>query len=159
MKNITTEIKWGMIFFSVTLLWMYFEKLMGWHGPNIEQHATYTMLFAIPAILVYVFALLDKRKNAYEGKMNWKQGFFTGLIITLIVTVLSPLGQLIIHTIISPEYFPNVIEYAVEQDKMSRSEAESQFNLSSYIFQATFGALVMGIVTSAIVALIVKKTK
>ncbi len=157
MKKYTTEIKWGLIFTIVALLWMVFERLMGWHGENIAQHATMTNFFAIPAILVYVLALLDKRKNDLGGIMTWGQGFTSGLIITLVVVILSPLAQYLTHTIITPEYFTNVIEYAVDSGNMTREEAEGYFSLSNYMMQSAIGGLIMGIVTSAVVAFFVKK--
>ena len=157
MKKYTTEIKWGLIFTIIALLWMVFERMMGWHGENISQHATMTNLFAIPAIVVYVIALLDKRKNDFGGIMTWRQGFLSGLIITLVVVVLSPLAQYLTHTIISPEYFANVIEYTVSEGQMTREEAEEYFSLSNYTMQSAIGGLIMGIVTSAVVAFFVKK--
>lgn len=156
MKNYTLAIKWGIIFIIATLLWMLFEKAMGWHGEKIEVHATYTNFFAIIAIGVYVFALLEKRKQL-GGRMSWKEGFITGLIITAVVVILSPLAQWITNTYISPAYFPNVIQHAVETGKATQEEAESYFNLRSYILQATIGAAVMGVVTSALVALVLRK--
>jgi len=157
MKKFTIEIKWGIIFALVSLLWMVLEKTLGWHDELIEKHAIYTNFFAIPAILVYVFALVDKRKNYYSGKMSWLQGFLAGIGITVVVAILSPLTQYITSTIITPEYFPNVIEATVELGKMTREEAEKYFSLQNYIVQSVIGAIIMGVVTSAIVALFVKK--
>jgi hypothetical protein len=156
MNNIKIEIKWALIFILSMLAWMFFEKSMGWHNEKIADHATYTNFFAIPAILVYVFALLDKKKNFYSGVMSYKQGVISGLIITAIVTVLSPLAQYITSTVITPDYFPNVIEYAVSSGKMTQADAEAYFNINSYMIQSVIGALVMGIVTSLIVAIFVK---
>jgi hypothetical protein len=113
MKKIKIEIKWAIIFVVMTLIWMVLEKLVGLHDEHIDKHPIYTNFIAIPAIAIYVFALLDKRKNFYKGAMTYKQGFITGLIITAIVTVLSPLTQYITSTIITPEYFPNMINYSV----------------------------------------------
>lgn len=156
MKNIKIEIKWALIFTLSMLAWMFFEKSMGWHDEKIADHATYTNFFAIPAILVYVLALLDKKKNFYSGVMSYKQGVISGLIITVIVTVLSPLAQYITSTVITPDYFPNVIEYAVSSGKMTQADAEAYFNINSYMIQSVIGALVMGLVTSLIVAIFVK---
>lgn len=152
MGKLKTELKWGLIFIAVLMSWMIFEKLMGWHGENIESHATMTNFFALIAVVVYVIAFLDKRKNDYGGYMTWTQGFMTGFYITIVVAVLSPLAQWIIHGLISPEYFENIIDYSVQTGKMSRSEAEGYFNLTSYMIQGSLGALMMGVVTSAIVA-------
>lgn len=157
MNKFRIEIKWAIIFTAATLLWMMFEKSMGWHDSLIGKHAIYTNLFALIAIAVYVLALLDKRKQEYNGKMTWKQGFVSGIILSVIVALLSPFAQYITHTMISPDYFNNIIAYVVESGKMRQEAAENYFSLNSYILQSVFGALTMGIVTSAIVAIFVKK--
>lgn len=158
MKKRLIEIKWGLIFVIMMLLWMYFEKAMGWHDVNIADHATYTNLVAIPSILIYVFALIDKRKKHFDNVMSWKQGFISGLIITAVVVILTPLSQLITHELITPDYFENVSAYAVNQGQMTNEEALQYFNLSSYLWQAMIGAALLGIVTSALVALFVRKS-
>ena len=157
MKNIGIEIKWGILFVVIQLLWMLGEKLAGLHDENIAQHATATNFFALIAIVVYVVALLDKRKNSYEGKMTWKQGFFTGLFITAVVTLLTPLSQYLTSAVIAPHFFDNMIDYTVEQGIKSREEAEAYFNMKSYMVQSVIFAPVVGIVTSAIVAIFTRK--
>lgn len=156
MGKAALEIKWGLIFTAVALLWMVFEKSMGWHGESIDQHATYTNFFAIPSIAVFVFALLDKRRQL-GGVMSWKQGFISGAIISLVVAILAPLAQWLTHRVISPEYFPNAIDFAVANNKATQEEAEAYFNLGSYMLQGSVGGLVMGLATAAIVALFVRK--
>lgn len=157
MKKIAIEIKWGMVFFALNFVWVVLEKSVGLHDEYIDKQLIYTNLFAIPAIVVYVLALLDKRRNAFHNKMNWLQGFISGLIISLVVAVLSPLTQIIVHNYLTPEYFENIIAYNVKAGLMTRLEAEGYFNLNSYIFMSMRTALVMGAVTSAIVALFVRK--
>ncbi|TFV96194.1 DUF4199 domain-containing protein [Algoriphagus kandeliae] len=159
MKNLRIEIKWAIVFLVMTLLWMMFEKSMGWHDEAIADHASYTNLYAIPAIMVYVLALLDKKKNFYGGQMTYKQGFMTGLIITLIVAILSPLNQYIISTFITPEYFTNVIEYSVSNGMMEQTEAEAYFSLKNYMLISVIGALMMGLITTLVVALFVRSRK
>lgn len=157
MKNIGIEIKWGIIFSLVILLWSWLEKSLGLHSQYIEKHATFSGLFSIVAILIIVLALLDKRKNFYKGKMTWFQGFISGLIISIVVTLFTPLTQYIISTIITPEYFPNIIEFSVQSGKLSLEEAQQYFNLKHYIFLSSVGALGMGVLTSAVVAIFVKR--
>lgn len=156
MKNYQTEIKWALIFVGMMLLWMFFEKLTGLHSIHIDKHPTYTNFVLIPAIAVYVFAMRDKKKNFYNGTMTYKQGFIFGISVTLIITLLNPLTQSIISQLISPEYFPNVIDYAVRTGKMTQVDAENYFNLKSYIIQGTVGSFIIGTITSAIVAFFVK---
>ncbi|WP_298247560.1 DUF4199 domain-containing protein [uncultured Christiangramia sp.] len=157
MKRFAIEIKWGIIFSVVSLLWMYLEKSLGWHDELIAKHAIYTNFFGIVAIVIYVLALLDKRKNFFKGKMNWSQGFISGIVVSIVVAILTPLAQYITHAFITPEYFPNIIDHAVERGSMTREAAEEYFNLTSYILQSFFFALVVGVVTSAVVALFVRK--
>ncbi|GAA5220887.1 hypothetical protein GCM10025777_15170 [Membranihabitans marinus] len=133
------------------------EKWMGWHDENIAKHAIYTNLFGILAIIIYFCALIDKRQNFYNGYMTWKQGFVTGLLISVIVAVFTPVTQLIVHKIISPSYFENAIQYAVDNNRLSLESAKSYFSLKTYIMQSIVGALGMGIITSALVALIVQR--
>jgi hypothetical protein len=45
----------------------------------------------------------------------------------------------------------------MSRGKLGQAEAEASFSLNSYLIQATVGAIGMGVVTSAIVAIFVKK--
>ena len=136
---------------------MLLEKLSGLHRTHIDKHLYLTNLFAIPAVWIFVLALKDKNKNFYNGQMNFKQGFISGLIITLIVALFSPLTQWIISYVIIPEYFPNVIEYSLKTGYYeTREEAEAFFNYKNYALQSTIGALLMGIITSLIIAFFVR---
>ena len=157
MKNIKTEIKWSFTFIAMTLLWMLLEKLVGLHGLHIDKHMYLTNFYAIPAIVVYVLALKDKKEKDFNGQMTYKQGFISGLIITVIVALFAPLTQWITSTIITPEYFPNVIAYSIQTGyHKSMEEAQAYFSLKNYIVQSVIGAIVMGVVTSAIVAFFVR---
>ncbi|MEB8328360.1 DUF4199 domain-containing protein [Flavobacteriaceae bacterium KMM 6897] len=157
MKKYRTEIKWGVIFAISTLVWMYFEKAMGWHDELIAQQLIYTNLFAFVAIVIYVLALKEKRNKDFMGKMSWKQGFISGIIISVVVAILTPLTQYIAGTWIAPNLFPNLINYMVETSRMTEEGANNYFNLKSYMVQGTFFALTMGVVTSAIVSFFLKK--
>ena len=159
MNKFTIEIKWGILFVVASLLWMVFEKAMGWHDVHIDKQAIYTNFFGIIAVLIYFLALRDKRQNFYDGQMTWRQGFVAGIIITIVVTLFAPLTQYITSTYITPDYFNNVIAYSVKNSVMNQQQAEAYFNLKSYIIQATFGALVMGVVTAAAVAWFLKTKK
>lgn len=159
MKNIKIEIKWAIIFSIVGLLWMVLEKITGLHGKYIDYHLYLTNLFAIPAIIVMVMALKDKNKNFYNGQISYKQGLISGIILSIIIAAISPLTQWITSYVITPEYFPNVIKRSVEIGYYtSTEEAQANFNYKNYAIQGAIGALIMGIVTTAI-AMIFIRTK
>ena len=157
LKKISIEIKWAFIFIAMTLVWMMLERIAGLHDTYIDKHPIFTNFIAIPAIAVYVFALLNKRKKFYNNKMTYVQGLISGLIITFIISIFSPVTQLITSYIITPHYFSNVIDYSVSNGLMTQEAAEAYFNIKSYIVQGLMGATIMGAVTAAIVAIFTRK--
>ena len=80
MQNIKIEMKWAFIFTVVSLLWMVLEKLSGLHDKYLDYQMYLTNIFAIPAIIVMVMALKDKKQSFYFGKMSYKQGLISGII-------------------------------------------------------------------------------
>ncbi len=156
MRKYKIEIKWALIFIVASLIWMGIENVAGLHGKYIDKHIIYTNLFGLAAIVLYVLALLDKRRNFYNGRMTWKQGFISGMGITIIIACFSPLTQLIVHKIIAPSYFKNAIEYGVSMGR-NLDTLEGYFNLRWYIFQSFSTTLSLGILASALVALVVRR--
>ncbi len=159
MKNIKIELKWAILFSLMTLLWMVLEKMAGLHSKYIDYHLYLTNLFAIPAIILMVLALKDKKKNFYKGNMTYKQGLITGIILSVLIALISPLTQWITSYFITPEYFPNVIKRSVELGYYkTTAEAEANFNYINYAKQGVIGALLMGIVTT-VIAMIFLRTR
>jgi len=155
MNKFKTEIKWGLIFVVTQIAWFLIEGLMGWHSDKIAQHDTMTMLFIPIAFLVYFLALRDKR-TTLGGTMTFKEGFIAGLIITAVVTILTPLVQYLFSTVIAPDFFANKISYSVETGLMTQPKADAFFNLPSFMVMSAIFAPVMGILTSAIMAFVCK---
>jgi hypothetical protein len=135
-----------------SLVWMILERLLGFHDVRIEMHPMVSGFFAIPAIGIYVFALHKKDRLFYNNNIKFKDAFVTGILITLAIAILSPLTQLITSYIITPHYFNNVIHYSVTHKLMSETDANAYFNINNYLKQSVMGALIMGLVTSLIIA-------
>lgn len=157
MKKYSVEIKWSILFIVIQLFWMLGERLSGLHESNIQHHALISNFFALVAVAVYVFALLDKRKHFYGGKMNWIQGFISGLILSFGVTLLTPLSQYLTIAVITPHFFENMIAYSVQNGQMTAEQATEYFSMQNYIIQSTLFTPVAGIMTSAIVAVFTRK--
>ncbi len=156
MKKFSIEFKWAIIANILFLAWMTLEKQLGFHNEKIKWHMAFTLLFFIPSFLIYLLALLDKKKNYYQNNMNWRQGFISAIIISFIVAVFSPLAQFITHEIISPLYFEKLIKLSVENQRMTQEQAENYFNLTSYIWQSISGGISSGVVIGAIVAYLIR---
>ncbi|MFP2995967.1 DUF4199 domain-containing protein [Spongiivirga sp. MCCC 1A20706] len=157
-KRITTEIKWGAVLSVLAVLWAYFEKSMGWHDEKVGMYPIYAMSFGIPALLVYFFALKEKRDLDYNGIMDWKQLVVSGAIIGTIVAIFSPIVQYVTFSYISPDYFNNAIKAGVERG-MTQKMAESFYTLESTIKQSALAAIPLGLVAGTIFGLILQKKK
>lgn len=89
--------------------------------------------------------------------MNYKQGVMSGIILSAFIALLSPITQWITTYIITPEYFPNVIERSVELGYFkTRQAAEANFNYKNYAIQGAFGAFVMGVITTSIAMIFIR---
>ncbi|MBA4258598.1 MAG: DUF4199 domain-containing protein [Chitinophaga sp.] len=160
MPSIKIEIKWAIIFSIMVLVWMLLEKLSGLHSTYIDYHLYLTNLFAIPAIWVMVLALKEKKKVYYNGNISYKQGLISGIVLSFIIALFSPLTQWITTYIITPDYFPNVIKRSVEIGYFkTTAEAEANFNYSNYAVQGAIAALIMGLVTTAIAMIFIRTKK
>ena len=155
MRNFAIEIKWAIIFTILYIVWMLGEKAVGLHDVYINK-PFYSYRFAIPAIVVYVLALSEKKKKYFKGSMSWQQGFLSGIFVSLFIAVMSPISQFITYNIISPDFFANMIQYQIGRNTMTEAVANANFNLSSSMKRAVSDAMSMGILASAIVAFFIK---
>lgn len=160
MKNFKIELRWGILFSLALMVWMLIEKNLGWHDEYIGEQLGYHFI-SLPLLyaLVYYFALREKRESYYKGVLSWQRGVVSGIVISAVVALLSPLTQYFIYHFISPDYFQNIIAYQADNTSMTQEGAEELFTMKFYIIQAIFSSLSMGIVISAILALFLKKKK
>ncbi len=159
MKKFAVEIKWGIRYAFLWILWLFIEKNSGYYEAKISDYTLYSMLFIVVTLFVYYVAIKEKKKDFFKNEMSWKQGCVTGIFLTIVMAILTPFCQIIFHKAIAPEFFPNMIEYSVSKGN-SREIAENYFNLSSFIIQNVFSTLSLGVVISAIMALLLQtKTK
>jgi hypothetical protein len=163
MKNYSIEVKWTLRFILLVLAWSIGEKFIGLHDQYIDQYATYTNLFAVPAILFYYLGLKEKKKYVYNNNMTWTQGFVSGVALSFFITILMPVAQFVIYKSITPHFFDTIIEYKTKSPLLTRhitlKDAQSYFNLKSYIIQSIFSGLSLGITTGAIVSLFLRTKK
>lgn len=159
MSKYKIEIKWAFIYAIASLAWMVFEKEMGWHDVKISKHPLYSTLFSFIGIIIYYLALREKKIISYHNNIHWKEAFVAGAIMSVFVTILAiPVFYLTVN-VISPSFFRNMINYAVNSNIYTMEQAESYFNTQSYLLQIVAGSLSMGIVTSAVIAYIIQSKK
>lgn len=152
-------LKYGILIVVFIFLWGVIEYMAGVHVQYIEYRPILALLsLTIPMIFIYL-GIREAQKN-YTGYFTYGQAFKTGLFITLVVAILNPIGQWIFFTTVSPEYFESIQAYS--QSQVVAMGAEEQVNtgretLGSYLIKSAFvGALVAGIVISAILSIFVR---
>jgi len=156
MKNFRTELKWAAIFTLCHLAWFSLENLCGLHGKHLSRYPLLSLLIAIPGLAVYYFALKEKKQGFFNGKMSYMQGLMSGVILSILIGVLSPIATVISMSFISPDLSDMLIQEAVASGRMSQPAAESFYSLSSSISSGIFNAPIFGFLASAIVAFFVK---
>jgi len=152
MKKFAFELKWGIRYIFVYLAWILLEKYTGTYDAKIDNYFLLSLLFYVLAFLIYLVALKDKKENYYNNNMEWKQGCASGIYLTIVIAILMPFAQVIMHKAIAPEFFPNMIRRSLASKNSNAEAVRSYFNLSGYIWQSIFMTLSIGTVYSAIVA-------
>lgn len=155
MIEFKVELKWGLIFSLVTIIWMAGEKIIGLH----QSYSNWQFLIGIPYTLIFVLGMLEKKRSYYQGSMSFKEGIRFGLILSLIIALLSPFVQFIVLRYVSPDYLSNMINFMVANRRMDQSSAESYFSMGNQIKTSAYINLVMGVLTSVVVALFLRNKK
>ncbi|WP_162128458.1 DUF4199 domain-containing protein [Flavobacterium phycosphaerae] len=159
MKNYSIEIKWAIRFTLLTLAWAIGEKFAGLHDKFIADYALYTNLFGFPALLFFILALKEKKKYFFNGTMTWTQGFVSGVILSFVIALFTPITQYVIYKSITPHFFDTIIAYKLKSGFMTAEVAQQYFNLQTYMLQNSFSNLSMGIITGALVSLFIRTKK
>ncbi len=137
---------------AISLMWTYLERSMGLHDSNIENHAVYSNFFGIFALAVYAMSIFDKKRNYYHGQVDWTRGFLSGLTLTVMIAVLSPLTQFVALKYISPDFIANMKAHYLAHNPAGASVADSFFSFRGMLLQGIFTIMSMGVVASAIIA-------
>jgi hypothetical protein len=156
MKNFAIEIKWAVILSLATLAFAYVTKHLGYYDEKLVYYQAFALLLAPVWCVVYFLGIREKKIEFFEGKMDWKRGFVSGIFMAGIAAFLAPFGEWYTYEVIAPEYFPNAIAMMTENGKMSEDQASTYFSLNSYIMQSIFTTLSGGVVIAAVVAFILK---
>jgi hypothetical protein len=88
LKKIHIELKWAINFGIAFLLWMIIEKSSGLHDRRISDYIVYTNVFVLITVGLYFVALLDKKKNVYQGRQ---------LIFQIILIPTLVVKEIVIH--------------------------------------------------------------
>ena len=153
---IKTEVKYGIITGLVICLWQLSEFLLGFHTNkmNIGEFTTYFVVI-IPFITIYI-GIKEKRDKMYGGRISVRNGIRTGLMISLVATLIVAVYLIFYFNTINPDFLDLSIAYQKEK-LLSRGKTGEQISLEmnrlkfmfSFVNQFLFGTL--GLLTSGFI--------
>lgn len=157
------EIKYALIISVSMFLWLCGEYAVGLHDRYVMFHPIVTNFAFIIPIVGFVLALREKKQTRYGGQMNYGQGIRTGLIITAVTALLSPLGIFLFLKYVNQQFFDAMIMMAkiramqggVDIDQATAA-AQTYFSLESYILQSFIGSLVLGSLLAVLIAYFIR---
>ena len=153
-----TEIKWGLIISTMIFLWVLMEFLLGFHTTRIELHPIITWFSLCIPIIGLIVALKEKREKDLGGTMSYIQALKSGFLISLVCGIMNIVWQGIYWTLVNPGYGETLVQHAREKlGEEAAKDAEQYANMNSYMVQSFVGALIGGLIISAIVGIFVKR--
>ena len=158
MKKFEIELKWATAFTAISVVWVYFEKYLGYHDEFVSSQGVFSFWLLVPHVLIYVVSIREKRERYYNGEITWQKAFISGVILSVVIAGLSPAAIYLMTEVVSPDYISNIIEVRSEQG-IPRDGLVQVFNLNAMISQTIFNNLATGVFFSAIIALIFKNKK
>jgi len=132
---------------------------LGFHSTYIDKHVMVSKFFSFPAVIIMVQNIMNKRKEL-GGKITFGQAFQSGFLMTLVIAALTPAVYFLFLSFINPGYFEAFRNYAVESKLATAEQAASDFNMKTFLVQSIISAIVMGVLSSAIIGIFARtKTK
>lgn len=149
MKKFAIEFRWGITYFLAYTLWLMLEKSAGFHDEKIMYQPVFHLLFFFVALTLYGFMLRDKKKNFFTNQMHWRDGFFSGLMYTFIIAMLSVMSVVTFHEWLSPHFLTDMKNLVVAQKQLTEEEATEFFSFSKVLSQHIYMILSQGAILSA----------
>ncbi len=149
--NIRIELKYAMLITLLLLLWLAFEFMIGIQDRYIAWYPYATILSFFIPIGATRQAMVAKREMLH-GEMPFKKAFITGLTIAGLTAVFAIPSQLVFHYIINPDFFEDMIQYAVAHGHSTSAQAAQYYNLRTSLIEGVVGSLLLGSLIAGVMA-------
>ncbi|WKW45661.1 DUF4199 domain-containing protein [Myroides sp. JBRI-B21084] len=156
MSKIGIELKWSAVITAFACSWAALENALGYHK-DFSNIIVTAFIYYILLTFLWAGAFVDKKKAlGAHAVWEFKSAFKFGLLLTGLLTILSPIAQYIIYESISPDYFENIIKYQMSKGKQTRESLELIHNINFSIRQGVMNSLSLGVIYSALYAWVFK---
>ena len=120
MRNAAVKFALGSL--AVTIAWILFEHLMGY---NTTRHdiGQYTRLVPVIFFWIMIVVAIYYTRRGYGNSLTFREGFRTGLIMTLIYCAGFAIVIMLYQQFLNPNYLQTLKDFTLEQ---MRSEDATQ---------------------------------
>ncbi len=151
MEKYKVEIKWSLLFILAYFVWLYLEKYLGYHNEKALQEPIFNLAFTPFVFIIFLLALREKKKSIFNNSISWKEGFASGLVLSLLATITSTFAMFIFYNAISPDFFETAISLSKNKEL-----ALQNYNLPIFVKNNIFDKLSFGVVFSALISYLIK---
>ncbi len=167
MLTMKSEIRSGVAIGVAGFLWLLLEFFLGFHTTRIDYQPFITWLSIVIPIVGIYWAMKAKRDRYYAGRISFIQALKTGLIITVVMSIVSPLLSFMYVSVINPLYLSTMLAHnRMMLDGLNISPADKdgmlqeliqQFSLSAYLLKSILIAAISGTLLSIITAAVMNR--
>ncbi|MEM6278033.1 MAG: DUF4199 domain-containing protein [Verrucomicrobiota bacterium] len=161
------ELRWGLIIGGANMLWLFGSYYLGMHDRGLAAIQAITLVSVMISVMGYMLAIRALMQDYPETQ--YLEGIRYGAIIAGIVASIADLSQVIYFKVVNPGWTAKMVEmsrlYYLQQglpetqaEEYSKA-AEKTFGLPSYLLQASLGAIIIGVLSTAIILLIFRKSR
>ncbi len=154
------EWKWGLLIGGASLAWLLLAWGLGWHSSGI---GLIQLAMGFPVILSFVgYFLAMFFLFRREPETTFPEGFRAGALIATMAAIVVVLGHFLYLRYLNPGFTDYMVEMTLrhfsnaglteEQLAEVAAGAAQTFGLRSFLVQAGAGALLQGVVFSAVAA-------
>jgi|GEM_PF-2081955 len=162
-----SELRSGIAIGISGFLWILLEFFLGFHTVRIDYQPFFNLIsFTIPIVGIY-WAMKAKRDRYFEGKITFMNALKTGLLITVVMSCISPILNFLYYTVVNPHYQSIMLSHERDminglnlspEDKNSMLTSSIQnFSLMSLLLKSFLISAITGTLLSLITAALMKR--
>ena len=161
------EVKYGLITGGGIALWVLGEFVLGLHTVRLDLGEYSGYLSIIVPIIVFYFALKEKKDKELNGMLSIKQALKSGFLISLVAGTVIALFFYVYPTFINPQWMQLGLEF--ERNKMIASgvpleqvlaqidDLQALYTVPVQMGAAFVGTILQGVIISLAMALVLRK--
>jgi hypothetical protein len=153
------EWKWGLLIGGANLIWLLLSWLLGMHGNGFGMIQVMFAVSFFVSLSGYILAF--RSLLLAEPETSFVEGIRSGAIIAGVSAILAILGQVLYFTFLNPGWTDYLVGQtrlhyeamgvAGEQLERLLTQAEVAYGFKNYVIQSGLGALVLGMIFSAVI--------